>query len=389
MTPKAAFIQQLKTTFPNLASQALDDVISDNMISHFSVELPKKVVVQAQKAIELFYNLRERSSYQQYYAKNLEALGIKDPGNKSIMMSYDFHVDENQNLKLIEVNTNAAFLILGHQMYASKNHALPVPDFSLAEIGEMIREELRLQGKTPKDDLKIAIVDENPSEQRLYIEFLAYKELFKSFGWNCHIEDFREVFENFDPEFIYNRHTDFFLTDPRSAKMREKFLNRETCFSPNPYEYFMLADKQRMIDWRQPGFLQSHGLSGADLELLLQTVPEAHDICPYKAAELWADRKKWFFKPKNAFGSKQSYRGGSISRTTFDKMMGQDMIAQEYVPAPEITFETPEGPQAFKYDLRCYAYKGRMQLIIARLYQGQVTNLRTPYGGFTSVIVTS
>lgn len=387
MTPKAAFIQQLKNQFPALAERPLEDLVSDNLISPFSVELPQKVVTQAQKAIELFYRLREKPRYQQHYASALAAQGLKDPGNKSIMMSYDFHVDAEQNLKLIEINTNAAFLILGQQMYASKNHALPVPDFSLAEIGDCIREEMRLQGKPAAPDLKVAIVDENPSEQRLYIEFLAYQELFKSFGWTCHIEDFREVFENFAPDFIYNRHTDFFLTDPRSQKLREKFLNREVCFSPNPYEYFMLADKQRMIDWRVPGFLESQGFSGADLELLLQTIPEAHDVCPAQATELWAQRKKWFFKPKNAFGSKQSYRGGSISRRTFDEMIGQDMIAQEYVPAPELNFETPEGPQSFKYDLRCYAYKGRMQLIIARLYQGQVTNLRTPYGGFTSVLV--
>jgi hypothetical protein len=387
MTPKAAFIQQLLQTFPGLASRPLEDLISDNLISHFSVEIPEKVVQQAQRSIELFYSLREKPSYIAHYEDQLKAKGIQDPGNKSIMMSYDFHVDENQNLKLIEVNTNAAFLVLGHQMYASKNHALPVHDFNLNEIGANIRTEMKLQGKTVADALKIAIIDENPSEQRLYVEFLVYQELFKSFGWNCHIEDFREVFENFDPEFIYNRYTDFFLSDDRSKLLREKFLNRDVCLSPNPFEYFLLADKQRMIDWGVPGFLEAHGFSGADLELLRQTVPKAYDVCQDKGPEIWAERKKLFFKPKNAFGSKQSYRGATISKRTFEEMMTQDMIAQEYIPAPEVTYATPEGPQAFKYDLRCYAYQGRLQLIIARLYQGQVTNLRTPYGGFTSIIV--
>lgn len=387
MTPKAAFIQQLKNSFPGLESRPMEDLVSDNLISHFAVDLPARVVEQAQRSIELMFSLREKPSYIAHYQDQLNARGIKDPGNKSIMMSYDFHVDENQNLKLIEINTNAAFLVLGHQMYASKNHPLPVPDFSLAEIGASIRNEMNLQGKVVRDDLKIAIIDENPSEQRLYIEFLVYQELFKSFGWNCHIEDFREVFENFDPEFIYNRHTDFFLDEERNKLLREKFLNRDVCFSPNPFEYFLLADKQRMIDWGQPGFLESHGLQGEDLALLRQTVPLAYDICPDKGPEIWANRKKLFFKPKNAFGSKQSYRGASISRRTFEEMMGQDMIAQEYVPAPEITYTTPEGPQAFKYDLRCYAYQGRLQLIVARLYQGQVTNLRTPYGGFATVLV--
>lgn len=386
MNAKAALIQQLRSTFAGLESQPLEDLVSDNLVSPFSVEIPDKILQQAKRAIELLFTLRERPSYIAHYQKQLAEKGLLDPGNKAIMMSYDFHVDENQNIKLIEINTNAAFLILGHQVYASKNHPLPVPDFSLAEIGDSIREELRLQGKA-SEDLKIAIIDENPSEQRLYVEFLAYRELFKSFGWDCHIKDFREVFENFDPQFIYNRYTDFFLQEARSHALREKYLNREICLSPNPFEYFLLADKQRLIDWGQPGFLEAHGIAGTDLDLLRQTVPMSYDVCPAKSAEIWTDRKKMFFKPKNAFGSKQSYRGSSISRRAFDEMMGQDMIAQEYVPAPEVIFETPEGPQAFKYDLRCYAYQGRLQLIVARVYQGQVTNLRTPYGGFTSVLI--
>jgi hypothetical protein len=38
-----------------------------------------------------------------------------------------------------------------------------------------------------------------------------------------------------------------------------------------------------------------------------------------------------------------------------------------------------------KYDLRCYAYQGKLQIVIARLYQGQTTNLKTTGGGFTIV----
>jgi hypothetical protein len=40
---------------------------------------------------------------------------------------------------------------------------------------------------------------------------------------------------------------------------------------------------------------------------------------------------------------------------------------------------------AFKYDVRCYVYEGQVQLVIARLYQGQTTNFRTPGGGFALV----
>ena len=38
-----------------------------------------------------------------------------------------------------------------------------------------------------------------------------------------------------------------------------------------------------------------------------------------------------------------------------------------------------------KLDLRNYVYQGRVQLVAARLYQGQTTNFRTPGGGFAPV----
>lgn len=386
MNLKSDFIQQLKTSYPALQQKQLEDIVSENLISLFAVELPSSVLKQAQDVVAALFSLRESKSYLDHYKSLIEEKGLKDPGNKSIMMSYDFHLDENQNLKLIEVNTNAAFQILGYEMYRMKGHPLPVADFSPLEMGANIREELSLQGKSPSQNLKIAIIDEAPSEQRLYVEFLVYNELYKSFGWDSRIMDYRELFQDFHPEFIYNRYTDFFLTAPTSHALREKFLNREVCLSPNPFEYLLLADKQRMIDWMQPNFLENLGMDSEQAALIRQTVPFSYDLKSELSEQIWAERKKLFFKPKNAFGSKLSYKGSSISNKAFQDILSQDMIAQEFVPAPEMTFETPEGPQKFKFDLRCYAYRGRLQLVLARIYQGQVTNLRTPYGGFATVL---
>lgn len=383
---KAQFIAQLRKSFPGLVQQPLEDLVADNLISPFSVSLPVSILQQAQEVISLLFSMREKKSYQKHYQALITEKGLVDPGNKSIMMSYDFHVDEQQNLKLIEINTNAAFLILGHQMYEARGHKLPIGDFQLQDLRHCIETELQLQNKKVSPDLKIATIDDTPSSQRLYVEFLAYNELFKSWGWEAKILDYRELFQNFHPDFIYNRFTDFFLEEPSSALLRNKFLSRETCLSPNPYEYLLLADKQRLIDWVVPGFLESQGFSGEELNSLQRALPLAYDLCPVKAEDIWAQRKKLFFKPKNAFGSKQSFRGGSISRKAFDEILTQNMIAQEFIPAPEKTFTTPEGPQNFKFDLRCYAYQGKLQLIVARLYQGQVTNLRTPHGGFATVL---
>jgi hypothetical protein len=132
--------------------------------------------------------------------------------------------------------------------------------------------------------------------------------------------------------------------------------------------------------------LEAQGLSEQEIAIVKTAVPMSYDFRTTAVEDIWSQRKKLFFKPKNAFGSKQSYKGASVSRKTFDELDKNDTIAQEFIPAPEISYVTPEGPQNFKYDLRCYAYQGRLQLIVARLYQGQVTNLRTPYGGFAPVL---
>lgn len=41
--------------------------------------------------------------------------------------------------------------------------------------------------------------------------------------------------------------------------------------------------------------------------------------------------------------------------------------------------------QPLKIDIRNYVYDGQVQLVAARLYQGQTTNFRTPGGGFAPV----
>jgi hypothetical protein len=384
-TLKGKFLHQLRTDFPELQNEPLEDIVSDQLLSPFTVELPASVLKQAQSFIEKIFAVRESPAYKNHYQPQIEQRQLKDPGNKSIMMSYDFHVDDKGHLKLIEVNTNASFLALGHEMYKTHQVPLPVSDFSFAEVKRDIEIEMRLNAHAMTSPIKTVITDENPQEQRLYVEFLVYRELFKSWGWQCEIQDYRDLFKTFQPDFIYNRHTDFFLSEASSALLREKFLAQEVCLSPNPFEYLLLADKNRMVEWSKLGFFEALGVDSTTADFLRSCVPQSLDVHSGNIEEIWANRKKYFFKPKNAFGSKQSYRGGTVSRKAFEALPHDETLAQEYIPAPEKEFLTPDGPFKFKYDLRCYAYQGRLQLVLARLYQGQVTNLRTPHGGFACV----
>ncbi len=371
---KEKFISHLVQSHPGISAEKLNEIVAPQLLSPFHIELSKSVLSQAQKFASDAYALRENPEYQKALAPELQTRGLSDPGNKSICMSYDFHLDESGTLKLIEINTNAAFLALGYEMYKMRGFPIPVSDFTMDELRNCIETEIKLQGKAVPEQLKIAIIDEEPEQQRLFVEFLVYESYFQKWGWKTTIADYRKCGA---VDFIYNRFTDFYLTQPESQNLREAFLKREVCLSPNPFEYCLLADKQRLIDWC--GSLKPLA------ESLQPHLPLTKDVSPEKAEEIWAERKKFFFKPKRAFGSKQTFKGASISRKAFDEILNQDLVAQEYVQAPEQKFQTPDGEQSFKYDLRFYAYQDRIQMVVARLYQGQVTNLRTPYGGFAPV----
>lgn len=374
------FAQYIQKRFP--AITAAEPLIAEGLLSPFQIDLPQDILSQAQEFVRAAFALRENPHYQNFYSQQLISLSIADPGNKSILMSYDFHVTSDGRLKLIEINTNAAFLALGDCMYKLRNCPPPVPGFSIDEIRENILEEMDLWGQ-PNTRPEVAIIDENPSAQRLYLEFLVFNELMKEWGFLSEIKDIHQLSGLED--FIYNRYTDFYLSEEKSAKLKSLFLDKKICFSPNPFEYFLLADKQRMIDWAGDQFLEDCSTPPADQAALRRNLPFCYELTTPRAEEIWSERKKLFFKPLRSYGSKQSFKGASISRKAFDEITGQGFIAQEYIPAPERSFETPEGAQNFKFDLRFYAYKGKVQSVVARIYQGQVTNLRTLWGGFAPV----
>jgi hypothetical protein len=375
-------LERLQLDFPALTEEKMAPLISENLFSPFKMELPGGLLEQAQEFVQVCYAIRNKPEYQRLLEPEIEQHGLKDPGNRAIAMSYDFHVSDNGELKLIEINTNASFLALGHWMYLAHELPSPISDFSPKEIGENIVTELKLFGRSTTSP-RIAILDEKPKEQRLYAEFLLYQELLKSQGFQTEICDISEIQKNLD--LIYNRYTDFYLEEERSKDLRLLFLNKDVCFSPQPFEYLLLADKQRMIDLRTENFVAQLNLSPEDKKTLWRHLPEAQELNSQNAEDLWAIRKKLFFKPKRSFGAKQSFKGASISRKAFDEISNQNLLAQEFIPAPEHVFQTPDGDLKFKYDLRFYVYQDRVQSVVARLYQGQVTNLRTTHGGFAPV----
>jgi hypothetical protein len=94
-----------------------------------------------------------------------------------------------------------------------------------------------------------------------------------------------------------------------------------------------------------------------------------------------------FFKPATGYGSKAAYRGDKITKRVWEEILQGDYVAQLQVPPSERGILVDEEKTALKMDIRAYVYEGKIQLLAARLYQGQTTNFRTQGGGFAPVFV--
>lgn len=371
MNLKSRFVYYLNKKYPQLDTSILDPLISDQLLSPFQIELSAAQVSKIKDEIKSYWALRNWG--EQNLVSEFSKYELRKPDNYSVCMSYDFHINSDGQPELIEINTNASFLALGLELYTFLNLSNPAGPFGENELAAMFSQELKLCASAKNS---VAIIDDSPPEQRLFAEFLIYKHILEKHGIDSDIFDITEV-DNFKKfGLVYNRYTDFYLQDEKSAKIKELYNSGELNLSPNPFEYFLLADKQRMLDWSRQNEI-------AKPSSLLQI----YDMATEDKNLIWNERKKLFFKPKNSFGGKQAYKGASISRKVFDEVTNANFIAQQLSVPSEIAVEIDSVKQQFKYDLRCFAYRDELQLIVARIYQGQMTNLKTPGGGFACITI--
>ncbi len=268
-------------------------------------------------------------------------------------LCYDFHI-QNGVPKLVEVNSNAGGWLICAWLAGCSMEDWIIP---------MVRGSWsQLRPGQPLE--QVWLVDEHPQQQFLYPEFKLFQALFERAGLRSLICDIQAV-HSLEPQpgvLLYNRLTDFYL-----HKYPE--LNRWPLL-PSPSTYAVYADKRNLMDLAADPKLS---------QWILPVYPVASQSFDY----WWSTRAQWFFKPVAGYGSKAVYRGARISRGILNELCQRDdYIAQQFCPAG--TLVTPEG-QPFKYDLRVYSWAAKPALISARLYQGQVTNLRTPGGGFSVV----
>jgi hypothetical protein len=315
-----------------------------------------------------------------------------------VFLGYDFHMGAD-GPRLIEINTNAGGATLnlllaraqractaGIQALAGGPAQLDALELALVD---MFREEWRRQGReTPLRS--IAIVDERPAEQYLYPEFLLFQRLFERHGIGAVIADARELDAREGAlwaggrrvDLVYNRLTDFGLDQPESTVLRRAWLEGTAVVTPHPRAHALYADKRNLSLLADAALLESWGVAPEARALLSAGVPRTVVVDPAHAADLWQQRRRLFFKPAGGFGSRGSYRGDKLTKKVFEEILRGGYVAQEYAAPGERLLQDAHAPVTLKVDLRNYVYAGRVQLIAARLYQGQTTNFRTPGGGF-------
>jgi len=318
-------------------------------------------------------------AYRQHVLAWAPEIARHEPRGCGVFFGYDFHLTAD-GPRLIEINSNAGGALLAAGQAGAAAAADAFVDMFRAECG---------------DGLKVvAIVDEAPESQYLYPEFLLFKALFERHGIDAIICDPKDLMlchgglwhEQKRLDVVYNRLTDFALAAPGHAVLRQAYLDGSAVVTPHPRAHALYADKRNLVALCDEHLLREWGVGAETIAVLLAGIPRTERVTPARADDFWARRRSLFFKPAGGYGSKAAYRGDKMTRRVFEEVLAAEYVAQALVPPSTVEVCVDGEEVELKADVRCYAYDGRVQLVAARLWQGQTTNFRTPGGGFARVV---
>ena len=346
-------------------------------------------------------------AYQEMALARAPAVAQHKFGPAGVYMGYDFHVNAD-GPRLIEINTNAGGALLNAVLARaqkacceSMSHAFashisqnnPLDSFEQTFFRMFMAEWRAQRGELPLRSL--VIVDDDPQAQYLAPEFELFRQMFVQYGVSTTIADPRELewrngslwHANTVVDMVYNRLTDFYLTESAHQTLHDAYTAGATVVTPHPRAHALQADKRNLITLSNDELLTTWGVSATDRHLLTAGVPATRLVTPEGAEALWAQRRQYFFKPVAGYGAKAVYRGDKLTRRVWSEILAGDFIAQTLVPPGQRTVVVDDVHTDLKFDVRAYTYAGQVQLLAARTYQGQTTNFRTPGGGFSPVIL--
>ncbi len=319
-----------------------------------------------------------------------------DTGARGAFLGFDFHLSPG-GPKLIEINTNAGggmlAAMVGEAALACCGSAVTLAGSGFEQrVVDMLVAEWRGAGRAGRPPM-VAIVDEAPESQYLYPEFLLIQSVLRRAGIAALISspaDFeikggKLLAAGRPVDLVYNRLTDFALEAPGNEVLRDAYLDGVAVITPNPRSHALYADKRVLTILGDAEWLRAAGLEPRLAELLGATVPRTEIVRAADAERLWRQRKSLFFKPVAGFGSRGAYRGDKLTRRVFEEILRGGYVAQALVPPAQRILAQDGSP--LKFDVRNFAYGGEVQLLAARLWQGQTTNFRSEGGGFAPVLL--
>lgn len=392
----------LQTSHPHLFSQTA-----------VFIEHEQKLAIQ--DLIEAIETVFACPDLIQRVLQNAPPIAQLNNGTKGVFMGYDFHLTEH-GPRLIEINTNAGGAFLNAAL-AQAHHAccqaitvgagqnlLSQPTDILHSFVAMFQAEWQYQHQHLQPQQKcpvlqtIVIVDDQPEQQFLAPEFELARLLFEKQGWEAVIADSQDLtFQNgrlfckglksgLPVDLVYNRLTDFVLEIPHHQALKQAYEAKAAVITPNPYTHAIYAQKSNLMLLCQPSLLKQWQISDVQQQTLAKGVPLSYLVTAENADQLWIERKNYFFKPVSGYGSKAVYKGEKITKKVWAEIQTHDYIAQQLVPPSERIVNVNGQLEKLKVDIRAYVYEGKIQLLAARTYSGQTTNMRTPGGGFSPVI---
>ena len=390
----------------DIGDAALFALVQDRLPSLFSarpVVLSQAQVQAMAQLISALESVMDLPAYREEVLSRSDPIARHPTRAQSVFMGYDFHVHAG-GMGLIEVNTNAGGALLNALLARAQRACCaeieplvptgPQVDALEAAFVAMFQNEWRLC--QPARALQtVAIVDAAPAQQYLYPEFLLFQTLFQRHGIRAFVADPAQLewrngrlwCEGEAIDLVYNRLTDFALTEPQHAHLREAYLSDAVVLTPHPQAHALLADKRNLALLCHAQTLKAMGVPEATQAVLLAGIPHTEVVTPRNAERFWAERKRFFFKPFAGYGGKAAYRGDKLTHRVWDEIAAGGYIAQAWVAPGERTISGGDSAQVLKFDVRNYVYGGQVQSLAARLYQGQTTNFRTPGGGFAPVYV--
>ena len=323
-------------------------------------------------------------------------------------MGYDFHLTP-AGPRLIEVNTNAGGALLNglHTAVAvrsrrgsracartccrSRRSEQRIVRTFVAEF-----EAVRGAGARPA---RVAIADERPREQFLYAGVRAVRVAVRAARGSARAicdtrgARARRAAASRCAASASTSSTCATPTSrspaPRSRALRAAYLAREVVVTPAPREHHPAREQAPA---RAVLVARARSRSSASRRTTRASSPRwcrRRARSPSSAASApGASASSGCSSPARRSAAAPSTAATRSRARKLEEIAGDaDFLAQRRVEPGLLEVETSDGPREMKFDVRAYAYRDEILLLGARVYQGQVTNLRSAGGGFSAICV--